>query len=124
MTSVRLLDVDIDDEIGEAMSRAAVLRSLDDAFGAEAVLKKQSNKNVTAPATDSSGANDLKRPKSAKKTISESNDVCIRLMQEIMGDNSNRNEKLLVEQLKGKSLILENVKLQADASKFATKEKK
>jgi hypothetical protein len=102
--------VDVSDEIGQALSRAAVMKALDSSFSTEGHIQA---KQVADASSSVSGAGSAK-----------ANSNVIKVFQELIGDNSNRTEKFFSEQLKGKSIILENVKSQTEATKFLAKEKR
>ena len=105
--------VDISDEIGQALSRAAVMKALDSSFSADGLMSAKQAPGGSSTGGGASGSGSAKI-----------NSNVVKAFQELLCDNSNRTEKFFMEQLKGKSIILENVKSQTEATKFLAKEKR
>lgn len=103
--------VDISDEIGQALSRAAVMKALDSSFSTDGLMSAKQEPSSTGGGASGSGSAKI-------------NSNVVKAFQELLGDNSNKTEKFFMEQLKGKSIILENVKSQTEATKFLAKEKR
>jgi hypothetical protein len=120
---------DISEELGEALSRASVLKSLDSAYAHTTPGKKTDSSRAEVKGSHSKGGaahsghgSKHNTPKSSYQ--STANDEVVAMMQTIVGDNSNKTSKFFMDQIKGKSIILENVKAQTQATKYAEKEKR
>lgn len=101
---------DVSEEIGQALSRAAVMKSLDTAFATVAAQSEYCDNTKSIV------------PGSSNKKLK--GDAVIQLLQDMVEDKSIKTEKFFSEQLRGKSIILENVKSQTDATKFMKKDKR
>lgn len=161
--------VDVSDELGQALSRASVLRSLDESFGAggafansSSTAKKQNNvsdsscnKRNNAHSNRAGGAesremqssdaigtpyddqaDDALMGESATSATTTSaaragggkrgaDGRVVDCILDLIGTTASsdfRAERFFSQQLKGKALILENVKTQTEAAKFKAKE--
>lgn len=97
-----------------AQSRAAVLQSLQNSYGSEAKVppsvanssKNLNGKGGTDQSNRNNGTND-------KNTMNEVIDVLV----ETISDPSMRAKQFFKDALRGKAIVVENVKAQLDASK-------
>lgn len=112
----------IQEELGEALSRASVLQSLDTAYATS--TPKKTAKIGTTSATKTKGPNSgNKTPRNGRGQPNANEDV-VAMLQVLVDDNSNKTGKFFMEQIKGKSIILENVRTQTAATKFSEQEKR
>lgn len=117
----------IQEELGEALSRASVLKSLDASYSSTTPLKRPrpsigtpGGKNVNSKDGSRGGSH----PGTPRAPQSIANDVVVAAMQALVEDGSNRTGKFFMDQIKGKSIILENVKTQTEATKYSEREKR
>ena len=116
----------IQEELGEALSRASVLQSLDSAYSGKTTPKAKVSAGRPSIGGGSSSiyAGSRSASKSGTPGKPNANDIVVEELQLFVRDNSNKTGKFFMEQIKGKSIILENVKAQTEATKFAEKEKR
>ena len=115
----------IQEELGEALSRASVLKSLDASYSSTTPHKRPRESMGTPAAKNSrDGSRGGSRPGTPRAPQSTANDVVVSMMQALVEDGSNRTSKFFMDQIKGKSIILENVKTQTEATKYSEREKR
>ena len=112
----------ISEEIGEALSRASVLKALDSSYTASTPRKDNNDRDQQRKGKNSTPFGKADTPKSGGKK--NPNDVVVAMLQTLVGESSNKNSKFFMEQIKGKSIILENVKAQTEATKYSEQEKR
>ena len=121
-----LPSANIEEELGEALSRASVLKSLDSAYAHTTTPGKKTDSTYKGDGkgSHSKGAGSKHNTPKLAVNQSNSNDEVVAMMQALIEDNSNKTGKFFMDQIKGKSIILENVKAQTQATKYVEKEKR
>jgi hypothetical protein len=126
--------VDVSDELGHALTRASVLQSLDESFGSTSVDGgKMSKARTQAGGADkkeawikNTGCDIFNKPASGSGQMLKKNadakvvDCILELIGRASSDH--RTEKFFSQQLKGKALILENIKTVTEAARYKAKE--
>ena len=116
---------DLNTAVLRAQSRAAVLSSLESAFGTGSNPNGKSNKKDSV---SQSGAGSKKAPNTGTGTViaplSESNSSdkgvvndAVETILCAVGDKSVRSKQFFKDSLRGKAIVVENLKAQLDASK-------
>jgi hypothetical protein len=99
----------VDNAISKAHSRAAVLQSLRTNLGNDDKNRKYFNSKEEIISTVTNNVN---------YTMKESINIAIDLIQDAVNDKSVKSRNFIFDSLKGKTIIVENIQRQIDASKL------